>query len=181
MRLNVTPPHRIRGAWIWSLAATKASATIRRIRTIGVGVAIATMLAIGGALADDNYQTSDGLAVYLGIVPAAVVRGHPSSHAEGAMHGGAGSGRHQQHIVVAVFDAGTGVRIENARVSARIAGLGDIGRQAADLEPMTIANTVTYGAFVTLPGNDRYDIVVEISVPGRARAVSVKFSSEHIQ
>ena len=145
------------------------------------GVAVAMMVATGGALANDGYQTSDGLAVYFGIVPAAVVRGHPSSHAEGAMHGGAGTARHQQHVVVAVFDAETGVRVENARVSARIAGLGDLGRQAIELEPMTIANTVTYGAFVTLPGNDRYEISVDIAAPGRPRTVSVKFSSEHVQ
>jgi hypothetical protein len=154
---------------------------VRRALISCIGGGVGLMLAIGGALADDNYQTSDGLAVYLGIVPAAVVRGHPSSHAESAMHGGAGSGRRQQHIVVAVFDAATGARVENARVSARIAGLGDVGRQATELEPMTIANTVTYGAFVTLPANDRYEIAVDISVPGRATAVSVKFSSKHVQ
>lgn len=177
MRCSLTLPHRARGTGIRSRPEHWRRSGVPLICC----VVVALMLAIGGALADDNYQASDGLAVYLGIVAAAVVRGHPSSHAEGAMHGAAGSGRHQQHIVVAVFDAETGMRVENARVSARIAGLGDVGRQATELEPMTIANTVTYGGFVTLPGNDRYEIVVDISVPGRARAVSVKFSSEHIQ
>lgn len=181
MRWSFTFPHATKGTRSWNLVAIGASALVQRALIYCIGVGVAMVLAIGGALANDSYQISNGLAVYLGIVPAAVVRGHPSSHTEGAMHGGAGSGRHQQHIVVAVFDAETGVRVENARVSARIAGLGDVGRQATELEPMTIANTVTYGAFVTLPGNDRYEIVVDISVPGRARAVSIKFSSEHVQ
>jgi hypothetical protein len=46
---------------------------------------------------------------------------------------------------------------------------------------MKIANTITYGGFVALPGNDRYDIVVDITIPGRSRPVSVTFTSDHVQ
>lgn len=154
---------------------------VGRVSVRGAAVFVAMMLAIGAALGNDGYQKSDGLAVYLGIVPAALVRGHPSSHAEGTMHGGPGTAPHQQHIVVAVFGAETGARVENARVSATVASLGHVGRQTVQLEPMKIANTITYGAFVKLSGNDRYEIVVEISAPGRSRPVSVTFSSEHVQ
>ncbi len=144
-----------------------------------VGVLVAMMFAIGGALGSDGYQKADGLAVYLGIVPAAVVRGHPASHAESRMHGGAGTGRHRQHIVVAIFDDKTGARIENARVSATVDGLGHVGQQDVKLEPMKIENTITYGAFVDLSGNDRYRIAVEVTVPGRSRPVTMTFSSDH--
>ena len=75
---------------------------VARIWRRCTGVLIAMALALGPALADDGYRSVDGLAVYLGIVPAAVVRGHPTAHAESSMHGGAGTARHQQHIVVAV-------------------------------------------------------------------------------
>lgn len=109
------------------MVAIRFSRMIGRVLFRSAGIAVAMLVAVGVALANDGYLTSDGVAVYLGIVPAAVVRGHPSGHTEGAMHGGAGSGRHQQHIVVAVFDAETGMRVENARVSVRIAGLGEIG------------------------------------------------------
>ncbi|UOK73785.1 hypothetical protein [Ancylobacter polymorphus] len=145
------------------------------------GVIVAMTLAIGTAVADDGYRQADGLAVYLGLVPAAVVRGHPTAHSESTMHGGAGTGRHQQHIVVAVFDAQTAARIENARVSATIGGLGHVGQQTVELDPMRIENTVTYGGFITLPGNDRYEIVVTVIVPARSRPVSVTFSSAHVQ
>lgn len=145
------------------------------------GILIAMLLATGAAIADDGYRQADGLAVYLGLMPAAVVRGHPTTHSESTMHGGAGTARHQQHIVVAVFNAQTGARVENARVSATIGGLGHVGQQTVQLDPMTIENTVTYGGFVTLPGNDRYDITVVIIVPGVSRAVSVTFSSDHVQ
>jgi len=178
MRRQLTRPNT---GWISTIVAPGGSALVARVSMSFISAGVAMMLMIAGALADDGYQTADGLAVYLGIVPAAVVRGHPSNHPEGAMHGGAGSDRHQQHLVVAVFDVATGKRVENARVSATIAGLGDVGRQSLEFEPMTIADTVTYGAFATLPGNDRYEIEVDISVPGRARNVSVTFSSEHVQ
>lgn len=154
---------------------------VARIWRLCTGVLIAMALALGPALADDGYRSVDGLAVYLGIVPAAVVRGHPTAHAESSMHGGAGTARHQQHIVVAVFDAQSGARVENAQVSARIGGLGHVGEQSVLLDPMKIAKTITYGGFVTLPGNDRYDIVVAIAIPGRSRPVSMTFTSDHVQ
>lgn len=154
---------------------------VARIRRRCAGILIAMILALGPALADDGYRNADGLAVYLGIVPAAVLRGHPMAHAESTMHGGAGTARHQQHLVVAVFDERSGARVENAQVSARIEGLGHVGEQSIRLDPMKIANTITYGGFIAFPGNDRYDIVVDIAIPGRSRPVSVTFSSDHIQ
>jgi len=139
------------------------------------------VLAASIARADDGYRVVDGLAVYLGILPASVVQGHPSSHAERTMHGGAQTGRHQQHIVIAIFDTETGKRIENANISATVAGLGHVGHQRVKLEPMTIAGTITYGAFVNLGGNDRYEMTVDIVVPGRVRPASAKFAIEHRQ
>lgn len=147
----------------------------------GATVILALMLAVASAQADNGYQMADGLAIYLGIVPASVVRGHPSSHAERTMHGGAGTQRHQQHIIVAVFDAETGKRIENADIEATIAGLGHVGHQRIKLEPMTIANTITYGAFVNLSGDDRYEIAIDIVVRDRSRPVSAKFTIEHFR
>ncbi len=154
---------------------------VARIWRRCAGVLITMTFALGPALAVDGYRSAGGLNVYLGIVPAAVVRGHPTVHAESTMHGGAGTARHQQHIVVAVFDAQSGARVENAQVSARIGGLGHVGEQSVRLDPMKIANTITYGGFVTIPGNDRYDVVVDITIPGRSRPVSVTFTSDHVQ
>ncbi|HEV7286353.1 MAG TPA: iron transporter [Kaistia sp.] len=156
-----------------------ADQMVGRARLRGASFVIAMILAIATARADDGYQKAGGLAVYLGIVPAAVVRGHPMNHAESTMHGGPGTARHQYHLVVAVFDAQSGARVENARVSATISGLGHVGQQTVQLDPMKIENTVTYGNFVTLSGNDRYDIAVDITVPGRSRPVSVTFPSDH--
>jgi hypothetical protein len=39
------------------------------------------------AAQDTEYKTVDGLAVYLGVVPAQIVKGHPREHSEQTMHG----------------------------------------------------------------------------------------------
>jgi hypothetical protein len=133
------------------------------------------------ASANDGYQTANGVAVYLGIMPASLVRGHPSDHEEGVMHDGAPSGPHQQHIVVAVFDSETSDRIENAEIVATISSLGHVRHERIELEPMSIADTSTYGAYANFPGRNRYEIALSISLPDRTRPVEVTFSSDHQQ
>lgn len=128
---------------------------------------------------DDNYKVAQGLGIYLGVLPAGIVRGHPDSHAEATMHG-IRRGGHEYHIIIAAFDATTGARVENAKVVATVSGLGHVGQNSLELEPMAIAGTVTYGGFVNLPGNDRYDIAVDISVPGWNAPVRVNFIYEHL-
>jgi hypothetical protein len=53
------------------------------------------------------------------------------------------------HLIVSVFDAKTGKRIENATVSARVGELA-LAPQSKMLEPMQIAGTVTFGNFFTI-------------------------------
>jgi hypothetical protein len=127
------------------------------------------------AAEDENYKVAQGLGIYLGVLPAGMVRGPDAS-----MHGGVPGGAHEYHIIVAVFDAATSGRVENAKVVATVSGLGHVGENSFNLDPMAIAGTVTYGGFVNLPSNDRYGIAVEISVPGRDAPVRVDFIYEHL-
>ena len=124
------------------------------------------------------YKIADGLAVYLGVIPAEMITGHPKGHAEAVMHGGVPSGRHVHHVMVAVFDSATAQRITDAAVTANAAGLGLAGTEKT-LESMTIADAVTYGAYFDLPGRDRYRIRIEITRPGTARTVTVEFEYDH--
>lgn len=145
--------------------------------------ALILMFSIGGqAEADDaaNYQTKDGLAVYLGLMPTAIVAGHPPGHPEASMHGGAPSGTHAYHVVIAVFDEKTGERVENATVTAVVSGLGHVGTTNVAMEPMLIDGTVTYGAFVDLRALARFDVAVTILVPWRDAPVRVDFANEHV-
>ena len=130
--------------------------------------------------ADHNYRTAADFGVYLGVVPAQIVRGHPASHPEQTMHGGTPDGRHQYHILVAIFEQPSGVRVTDAEVTAKVSGEGHVGGRELDLEPMTIADAVTYGNFIALPGSDRYTIEVHVRRPGKGEN-SVTFSYQHGQ
>jgi hypothetical protein len=67
--------------------------------------AVAILAMIAPAIAQDisPYKVADGLAVYLGVIPAELISGHPGSHAEAEMQE-VPLGRHVHHVAVAVFD-----------------------------------------------------------------------------
>lgn len=157
------------------------SRIVRLILSVVAAFAL-TLATLAPALSDDveNFKTVEGLSVYLGIMPAAIVKGHPPGHAEAEMHGGAPSGPHAYHIVVAIFEAGSGNRVENAEVAAVVSGLGHIGGTNLQLEPMSIEDTITYGAFIDLRATERFEIGLTINVPGKPGAVHVNFESEHL-
>jgi len=127
---------------------------------------------------DTPYKLAGGLAVYVGVVPAEIVKGHPSGHAEQTMHGGAPKGAHEYHIVAAVFDAASGSRISDATVSAQISGVGLSGTKKT-LDRMEIANTISYGGFFDLPGRDLYTIGLTIERPGPPKPVRLEFKYDH--
>jgi hypothetical protein len=127
---------------------------------------------------DPGYKTSGGLTAYIGMMPAEIVKGHPSAHPEQTMHGGAPQGRHEYHLVVAIFEAADGARISDATVTARISGLGLSGPQEK-LGPMNIANTVTYGDFFDLRGPDLYTIRLTIQRPGSRQPTVMDFKYDH--
>jgi hypothetical protein len=128
--------------------------------------------------AADGVATAGGLTAYLGVMPAEIVKGHPSSHPEGAMHDGAPRGAHEYHVVIAIFDAVSGARISDAAVTAKVSGLALSGPEKA-LEPMAIANTLTYGGFFELAGADFYTVRVTIKRPGSQAPVVLEFRYGH--
>lgn len=119
-----------------------------------------------------------GMTVYVGMAPSEIVRGHKPSHTEAQMHGGARQGGHELHLIVAIFEQSSGKRIEDAQVAATLSGVGHVAPWKVKLEPMLIAGTVTYGAFVNLPGPDRYALAIDI-VRGSAAPVRVEFTYRH--
>jgi hypothetical protein len=136
---------------------------------------VALGLPVAAADQDSSFRTADGVAVYLGILPAAMVRGHAADDANGEMHGGPPRGRDTYHVTVALFDAGSGERIETTAVEARVALRGSRGTTRA-LEPMRIADTITFGNYFTMRGEGPYDIEVTFAPPGQDEPVTVRFS-----
>ena len=139
---------------------------------------IAAMSQAATAAEDPHYKLVGGLAVYLGVIPAEIVKGHPPGHPEQAMHGGAPQGAHQYHLTAAIFDSANGARISDATVTAQVSGLGLSGPRYK-LEPMEFAGTTTYGGFVNLPGRDLYTVRLTIERPSPARAIVVDFKYDH--
>jgi hypothetical protein len=124
----------------------------------------------------EPYQQVDDVVLYLGIIPAAVLRGHMPSHAERSMHGGPTHGGNEYHVTIAPFERDSGKRIQDADVLATVSGLGGIGTVRLRLEPMTIAGVVTYGGFVTFPEGDRYTISVDLRRAGASAPVKAEFT-----
>ncbi|MBA3911792.1 MAG: hypothetical protein C0524_18430 [Rhodobacter sp.] len=141
-------------------------------------VALPTAAAAQGTV-DANSMVLDGVLAYLGVLPAAIVRGHPRSHPEGAMHGGVPDGRHQYHLVLALFEADSGTRIETAQVSVNVMGLGHIGGTRLELDAMMIADTVSWGTFVELPGRDSYQLSFDVRLPDREKPMLFPFTYAH--
>ena len=124
--------------------------------------AVALWCVAAPANAGGYQQVVDGVAIYFGIVPAELVRGHPPEHSESQMHGGVPVG--ENHIVIALFESKTGKRLTGAMIDARVTGAGSNVQKT--LEPMEIAGAVSYGNYFYMPGSGPYHIVLRIRLPG---------------
>jgi len=120
-------------------------------------------------------QTVDGVTVYLGIVPAALVQGHSTKPGDPqALHGGTTTIAASHHVMVALFDAATGARITVALVKASVGG-----SVAKTLEPMEVNGLMTYGNFFALSGPGVERIRVEILSPGKPAPIKANFAYQH--
>ena len=83
----------------------------------------------------------DGVALYWGLVPGAVVE---DKHALADLHGGPrNDGGQVHHLVVAVFDAASGRRIGDAIVRAQLSESGIVDEVPKYLPPMPIEGQPT--------------------------------------
>jgi hypothetical protein len=158
--------------------ACRWSSAFSRYLGIAAVLLATAVVAFGPASAASGGETKSagGLTVYLGVVPAELVKGPGPHSAERPMHGGSPRGSHEHHIVVAVYDSATNARITDATVTAKVSGLGLSGPQKT-LEPMKIADTTTYGAFFNLTA-DLYTIKVTVQRPG-SQPVVLDFKYDH--
>ena len=141
-----------------------------------VGMAI-----VNAAAAKDvagNFQVTNGVAIYIGLMPAQIVQGHPVDHEESRMHDGVPGGSAPVHLVVTLFDDATGQRITNAFVKAEVVELG-LAPQRKDLEMMHIADTVSYGNYFSLQSEAPYRIRLVIQLSERDGVVEATFSHDH--
>lgn len=149
----------------------------RAVACVLLGLAAASPPLFAQPQAAGRMLVADGIEVHYGFIPAAITRRHPAGHPERPMHGGTAGTAEEEHLVVALFDAATKQRIENAEVKATVGPAGPHA-QAKPLEPMRIADTASYGNYFAPPATGRYRIDLQIRVPGRVQAVSARFVYE---
>src|SRR5579859_1592063 len=73
-----------------------------------LGLALMSFSGPAAAVDTGLSRTTNGLTVYLGIVPAEIVKGPGPHSAEQPMHGRIPRGPHEYHLIAALFDAATG-------------------------------------------------------------------------
>ncbi|MFV1993077.1 MAG: hypothetical protein ACC635_04165 [Acidiferrobacterales bacterium] len=150
----------------------------RQAALVLISVAVFTPIATASD-APENFQVVNGVAVYLGVMPAQVIEGRHQTRSETKMHKKkALKKEHRDHVVVALFDNATGKRIENAKVKASVMEFG-LGTKKKKLDPMKIAGTITYGSYFDMPSKDIYHIEIEIRRPGIKGVIKAKFTHKH--
>lgn len=134
-------------------------------------LAAAGLIALGAlapspAAADTHsgYVVQDGLVIYYAVIPAAQLRLYPKQSPEGRMHGGVPEGRDMHHLMVALFDAETLARVEDARVVATVAEAGLAGKRRR-LEPFVANGALTYCNYVKMARRTDYRIRIAVRRP----------------
>lgn len=115
----------------------------------------------------------DGVAIYLAVVPAEIVLGHPRQGIDPDMHGDVPLGKDWYHVMVAVFDNQTGKRISGVEVTLSTLGPDNSGARKK-LEAMTLGTTITYGNYFRLATPGIYKMKVEVRQSGGG-AVEAEF------
>ena len=153
---------------------------MRRQQRRSTPLILLTLCLASGASADEieTSKTSEGLTAYLGVLPAAMIQGHDKDHEESTMHDGVPRGAHAYHVMVAIFDAESGERVDDAQVEAEVTPLG-LSSVRKPLDIMEIAGVVTYGNYFPLPGDDYYRIVVSITRGQGTKPILLEFRHEH--
>lgn len=145
----------------------------------GIALALAATPSTAGVV--DGVKTVDDLKVYLGVVPAALVRGHKAELMT-AVHGGLPANSiHNMHLLVAVFNKDTGARLRGIRVVARIHGTNQ-NRWSVALKPMTVNGALTFGGYTNLGAEEDVMISVDVIRPSRSprhRMTTAQFEYNH--
>ena len=138
-------------------------------------VALLSSWAAGPLFGEDAgyFQSTGGMNVYIGILPAEMIKDYPIVH-----QGRESTTTREQHLIVTLTDQESGQRIEDVDVTARLVHEGHAG-SFRPLEPMYIADTITYGNFFSFPAEGGYSIQLRINRAGES-ITEVEFRHRHV-
>ena len=140
--------------------------------------ALAILWSLASAAAEVRQPLVVGnLEIFYGVIPAAVLLGHPPDHTERTMHGGVPS-RNAYHLVVSLFDAKTRERVTNANVQARVSEAG-LAPQTKPLQTMLLAEAITYGNYFSMSGPGPFRVTLDVTRLHGGPPVRVSFEHRH--
>ncbi len=155
-------------------------AALRRARALAIGIALGFTFGMAQAAAvnPDQPIRLDGMELFYGVIPAEILRGHPSGHEERSMHGGVPHGKGVYHLIVSVFDSKTSTRITDAVITGSVIEVG-MATQNRKLEAMTFGGNVSFGNYFAMSNPGPYEIVVNVRRPGNLKTATARFQYWH--
>lgn len=107
----------------------------------------------------------EGVVLYWGLVPAAIVS---QQHAIDELHGGpqAGGGK-VNHLVLALFDARTGRRIDDAVIRAQLTEPGIVDAPPRYVPPMLVNGVGSYGQLFGMVHDGPYSFRIAVRLQDR--------------
>jgi hypothetical protein len=150
----------------WSMAALLAS-----------GAILGTPR--GAAAEEETFRKTAGdYSLVLAVMPAEVIRGPAAPEIPGASLQRAPAARDTHHVMVSIFDARSGQRLERLQVKARVAALGFSGEKR-DLEPISVGGAKVYGNTFPMLGRGPFRVDVEVNAHGGPHAQRATFYFTH--
>ena len=133
-----------------------------------------------GAGADGQpfHKTAGNYSVYLAVMPTEIVRGPLAPEIPGASLQRAPAARDTHQVMVSIFDARTGLRVNGLQVKARVAALGFSGERRA-LEATSVAGATVYMNGFPMLGRGPFRVDVEFGAPGNPHSQHVRFYFTH--
>ena len=116
--------------------------------------------------------------VYLAVMPADLLAGPGVPQAPGANPYQTPAARDTHHVMVSIFERGSGRRVPDAAVEARVAALGFSGEKKT-LRPTSVADEQVYAAPFPMIGRGPFRVDVEFRPAGAGRDERARFYFSH--
>ncbi|HUG24496.1 hypothetical protein [Piscinibacter sp.] len=155
--------------------------TVLALRRAGFPLLVALAMAMVQPAAAQARLERDGVALYWGLVPAAIAS---DKHSLEQMHGIVPkNGGQVHHLVVALFDAVDGRRIADAVVRAQLSEVGIVDSAPKYLTPMPVNGLASYGQLFSTAKEGPYQFRVFVRLPNRPGEIEYLLSarSPHLQ
>ncbi len=126
----------------------------------------AAVLPLGGEAMGQvpGEKVVSGIVVHVGVATSEQLSSRPRGHAEAMMHSPASRGE-RDHLVVALADARSGQRIDEATVVASVSRSG-VDHRRRVLERMESPGAASYAGFFDFRQPGPYRIRIEVIRPG---------------